>query len=314
LIGFAISFLIFGFSSEQLWLMYLSRIMGGFFSGAATSCALAAITDLSSPEDRTKAMGIAGMSIGLGFVVGPALGAFLSIPSLVLPFFVAALFALINALYVWRNIPETNAAIGQEQAHESGLRRLRSLHGPVKYLFLLSLLVTYTLASIESTLYYFTDQRFEMTPTSFGMMLLTVGLVGALIQGGVVRRFVKPGTETRTIQLGLLLCITGFLLLLTAHGYAAATIYLCIFGAGNALIRPCVLSLITQKSGLNTGLATGLNTSMDSLGRILGPLISGALFQWNSGAPYVAGAILCIVSLFALFRFVRTMEIQQLRS
>ncbi len=305
LLGFALSFVLFGISANNLLLMYISRILGGFFSGAATACALAAVTDLTAPESRTKAMGLAGMSIGMGFVIGPAVGASLSLLGHSIPFFTSAILAILNTLYVMKFVPETNTSKEIETTNIKKTSKWSALFGPAKYLFMLSFLVTYTLSSIESTLYYFSLVRFQITPFSFGMMLLAVGLVGALVQGGIVRRVVKPGKEILTAQIGLILCTIGFIALLYSTEYWNATVYLCIFGAGNALIRPCVLSLITQKSGISTGIATGLSSSMDSLGRILGPLISGALFHWYVNGPYLLGGILCLVSLLALYRFVR---------
>ncbi len=74
LLGFSVSFLIFGFADGNLWVMYVSRILGGLFSGAATACAVAYVADITTAENRTKGMGMVGMSIGLGFIFGPAIG------------------------------------------------------------------------------------------------------------------------------------------------------------------------------------------------------------------------------------------------
>ena len=89
------------------------------------------------------------------------------------------------------------------------------------------------------------------------MMFLASGIVGALIQGGVVRRLVKQGAEQFVIGIGLLLSAAGFFLLLYSSSVVTAAIYLSVFGAGNALIRPCVTSLITQRTKVGQGVATG---------------------------------------------------------
>jgi DHA1 family multidrug resistance protein-like MFS transporter len=86
ILGFSISFFIFGIAGDQLWLMYASRILGGFFSGAVTACAVAYVADITSEDNRTKGMGLVGMSIGLGFIFGPAVGGLLSVYGNSVPF------------------------------------------------------------------------------------------------------------------------------------------------------------------------------------------------------------------------------------
>lgn len=127
--------------------------------------------------------------------------------------------------------------------------------------------------------------------------------MGALVQGGVVRRLIKKGEEPKYIAIGLIISALGFFLLLAAHSLWWATMSLAIFGIGNSLIRPCVTSLITQKTTVGQGVASGLSSSMDSLGRIAGPLLGSFLFTIEMGLPYLFGGILCIAALLLLLRF-----------
>src|SRR5690606_40413456 len=94
-------------------------------------------------------------------------------------------------------------------------------------------------------------------------------------------------------------------MLLGAHSVVWATISLTVFGIGNALTRPCITSLITLKTKVGTGVASGLSTSMDSLGRIAGPVIGSALFTIMIGLPYFIAGILCLSALWLLYKFVR---------
>jgi MFS family permease len=95
----------------------------------------------------------------------------------------------------------------------------------------------------------------------------------------------------------------GFFLLLTANNWGMATVYLCIFGIGNSLIKPCVTSLITQKTTVGQGIASGLSSSMDSLGRIVGPLLGAALLGATSWLPFVVSGVLSIAALGLLAQF-----------
>jgi len=302
-LGFAVSFLVFGLSSGNLTLMYLSRILGGLFSGAVTSVIVAYVADITPPDQRTKGMGLVGMSIGLGFTFGPALGGLLSVISLETPFFASSAMAFITFILALTILKESLAPELRKKATEKRESRWAAFTGPLKYLYVLAFFVTFTLAGMEATLQFFGISRFGVTPLQVGMMFFVCGFVGALVQGGVVRRYIKKGDESKYIAIGLVLQAVGFFLLLGAHAFWWATISLAVFGIGNALIRPCVTSLITQKTTVGTGVASGLSSSMDSLGRILGPLLGSFLFTVQTGLPYLAGGIICIAALLLLWRF-----------
>jgi multidrug resistance protein len=300
LVGFAVSFLILGLAGDSLWLMYVSRILGGVFSGAATSCAVAYVADITTEDNRTKGMGLVGMSIGLGFIFGPAIGGLLAGFGLSIPFFVSAALSLITFLFAWKRLVESLPAESRGQRGQKRVSRWTAFSGPLKYLYVLSFFVTFTLAGMEATLQYFQMLRFNATPMDIGIMFLASGIVGAAIQGGVVRRLVKPGDEPKVIAIGLLLSSVGFFLILLSSNLLTASIYLTVFGAGNALIRPCVLSLITQKTKVGQGVATGLNSSMDSLGRIAGPLMGMGAFHLNVNMPFAIGGVLCLAAILLL--------------
>ncbi|WP_020615414.1 tetracycline resistance MFS efflux pump [Paenibacillus daejeonensis] len=304
ILGFAASFLIFGLGAHNLTMMYISRVLGGLFSGAVTSVIVAYVADVTTPEERTKGMGLVGMSIGLGFTIGPGVGGLLSQVSLETPFFAASGLALLTFFLAWSQLKESLAPERRRQATEARPSRWTAFQGSLRYLYLLALFVALSLAGLEATLQLFGMERFEVTPGQVGMMFFVCGLVGALVQGGVVRRYIRPGDEPKFIVAGLIFSASGFLLLLTSHSLWTATVYLSIFGIGNALIRPCVTSLITQKTTLGQGVASGLSSSMDSLGRIIGPLGGALLFGINLQLPYVVGGLLCLGALLLLVRFI----------
>ena len=306
LLGYAASFLLFGIGIEHLWMMYISRILGGLFSGAATACAVAYVADITTAENRTKGMGVVGMSIGLGFIFGPAIGGLLGEVSLQLPFFASSVLVVVTFLFAFLVLKESLPVEKRRKASSASsqkVSRWTAFQGSLKYLYILSFFVTFTLAGLEGTMQYFQMEKIGATPGDIGKMFLVSGIVGAVIQGGVIRKLVKPGTEQRVIVIGLLLSALGFVLILFSTNVWTAAAFLAVFGAGNALIRPCVTSLLTQKTTVDQGVTTGLNSSMDSLGRILGPLIGGALFTLNSSLPYIAGAILCLGAIYLVARF-----------
>lgn len=302
-LGFAASFVLFGLGSHSLILMYASRILGGLFSGAVTSVIVAYVADVTPPEERTKGMGLVGMSIGLGFTIGPGFGGLLSKLSLQAPFFAAAVLALLTFLLAMSRLQESLPVEKRRQRHDKAPSRWQAFSGSIRYLYVLAFFVAVTLAGLEATLQLFGMQRFDVTPAQVGMMFFVCGIVGALVQGGVVRRYIRQGSESKFIIAGLVLSAAGFFLLVTAHSLWSATIYLAVFGMGNALIRPCVTSLITQKTTVGQGVASGLSSSMDSLGRIVGPLVGVALFQFDLQLPYIVAGALSLAALLLLSGF-----------
>lgn len=301
-IGFSISFFLFGISDQNLWLMYASRILGGAFSGAATACSIAYIADITSEENRTKGMGLAGMSIGLGFIFGPAFGGLLSVFGTSIPFFAASLLSLGTLVFSWFVLKESHVPDPQltKKQKES---RWKAFAGSLKYLYVLSFLVSFTLSGLESTLQYFEMSKIGASSLEMGLMFAISGVAGAVIQGYVVRKKVKKGSESTAIQAGLIISGIGFLLILLSMNFWTAAFYVTVFGIGNALIRPCVTSLVTQKTTVGQGVASGLLSSMDSLGRILGPLVGTVLYHYHLNLPFLFGGILLLLSVTLVYRY-----------
>lgn len=302
-IGFSISFLIFGLAVDHIVWMYISRVLGGIFSGALTACAVAYIADITNDEDRTKGMGLVGMSIGLGFIFGPAVGGLLSVYGHAAPFFISSALSFGTFLLIIIFLKESLAVDQRTLKGSKRPSRWTAFHGMMKYLYTLGFIVSLTLAGLETVLMYFQREKFGATSFDFGMMLLISGVVGALVQGGFVRRRIKKGEEPRYIALGLILSAAGFFLLLLSENFFTASLYLSVFAVGNALLRPCVTSLITQKTKVGKGVATGLSSSMDSLGRIVGPLLGAAVYYIHLSLPFIFGGVICLAALMLLKRF-----------
>jgi DHA1 family multidrug resistance protein-like MFS transporter len=307
-LGFSISFLLFGISGDNLVLMYASRLLGGLFSGAVTACIVAYVADITTNEQRTKGMAVVGMSIGMGFTFGPLFGGLLSKVTDHTPFFAAAALSLLTFIAAWFKLKESLTPEKREEAaRRKRVSRWTAFQGPLKYLYSLAFFVTFSLAILEATLQLYGMERFDVTPLKVGYMFFFCGLIGALVQGGIVRRRVKKGQEGRYIAIGLLFSAAGFFLLLTADSWIMATVFLCVFGIGNALLRPCVTSLITQKTTVDQGTASGLSSSMDSLGRIIGPLLGSAMLGLAAWLPFVISGALSLAALVLLAQF-RTLD------
>ncbi|MCM3087815.1 Major Facilitator Superfamily protein [Bhargavaea ginsengi] len=303
LAGFSLSFFLFAAFTDSLALMYLSRVIGGLFSGALYTAVTGFVADLTDEENRNKYMGLLGMSIGLGFIFGPAIGGILGDIRLSLPFTASGILVLILLVYAMAVLkePERKGEAKKRAIVPEGASRLWGYR--VRYLFLMSFMVTFLLAGIEATFQLFQIHKIEITPKQIGYLFLFSGLVDAAIQGGVVRR-VKDGMETKVIMIAQIITAAGLVLLVFTGSLFWAGLSLCVFTAGNALARTVLVSLTTKESGGRYGTAAGMSYSMDNVGRIAGPLLFTWLFtQMPDGVYWISAALAVLsVALIVLYR------------
>ena len=302
LIGFSLSFFLFALFIENLPLLYASRVVGGIFSGALYTAVTGFVADMTDEENRNKYMGLLGMSIGLGFIFGPAIGGVLGNVSLQLPFLASGVLIVLLMIYAGIILKEP------ERRGEANKRALLPKGGAtlwqyrIRYLFLFSFMVTFLLAGLESTFQLFQISKIEITPLQLGYLFMASGFVDAAIQGGVVRR-VKNGTETKWIIGAQIVTALGLFLIPFSSSLFWAGFALSVFTAGNALSRTVLVSLTTKESGGKYGTAAGMTYSMDNMGRIIGPLLFTWIFTQEAGNMYYISAILAVLSIALIFAF-----------
>ncbi|MDP4085860.1 MAG: MFS transporter [Bacillota bacterium] len=294
--GLAISFFLMAIS-HKLWMLFVARIIGGVLSSANMPTTQAYVADITTPENRGKGMGVIGAAIGLGFVFGPAIGGIFSKNSLSLPFYIAGVSSVITLVLVFFLLRESSTE--EIRREHTGKRPsiLEAFHGSRSFLFLLQLFTSLSLSGLETTFAYFAAKRAGMDATHMGYIFMIMGLAGAFVQGGLMGMLTKKFGEGAVIQGGILVSAIGFALILLVNSFSTAAIYLTIFGIGNGVIRPSISSILTKSSSGGHGSATGFLSSFDSLGRIIGPPLGGALFSITIGLPYISGAIISILTL-----------------
>ncbi len=322
--GTALAYLLWMFAGSFA-LLVAARILGGIMAGNI-STASAAAADVSDAKNRAGGMAIVGMAIGLGFVLGPALGAtaYHLVDAMALwpagarwgwnPFSgaaaVAFALALFNVLWAFWRFPETLPPVSPEERRRRASERL--LHGlaPWRALARINLpgvrranlvyLATQTaFAAMEFTLVFLAAERFGFAPKDNAWMFVFVGLVIALVQGGFVRRRAAQIGEKRLMLLGIVLLVPGFAGLGLAG--SVGTLYLALFllATGSALFVPTLSALVSLYTPADRqGIAMGAFRSMGALSRAIGPLAGGLLY-WALGstAPYVIGAVFLALPL-----------------
>lgn len=298
LIGFTLSFVLFGLYIDNLPMLYTSRILGGLFSGACFSTTTSMVSDMTTHEERNKYMGLMGMMIGLGFIFGPAVGGLLSGISYQIPYFVTAAILTVIALFCLFTIKET---LNLSDSPENNTVNPKLLTPAIYLLLFSTFIVTFTMSGMESLSQLFEIEKINITATQMGMLFMIGGLINAGLQGGYLRK-VKHGQEKPVIITGQIITIIAFILLPFSMNLFYAGLCLVLLMSGNALVRTLLTSQLTKETSNNKmGKLTSISYSMDSLGRILGPLLFTALLSRNLDMPFYFGALTSIFGLILLF-------------
>ncbi len=312
LIGIGISYILFGLSNGHLWMLFAARLLAGFLSSASIGVAFAYIADVTSPRNRATGMGILGACFGLGFAFGPVLGGILGSINLALPAFVAAGMALANFAVSCFVLPESLTK--EKMAELGGRARVafpamvkRVVSDPAAPLFIITFVLTLGFTAIEQAFGFFLMARGIATPDTQqrrqAYLLGAVGLVGIILQGGLIGPLSRRFGEGNLIRAGLAVLTLGYVLLLGPREWGVGIFVATIFvGTGRSMIGPTATALISRKTNVEQGLIQSSSQGFDALARTVGPLLAGALFaSLGATAPYIFSAILTMIALSLTF-------------
>lgn len=314
LLGSGLDYLLLAFAPNLGW-FYLGRVVAGI-TGANITAATAYIADVSPPEKRAANFGLIGAAFGLGFIAGPALGGLLGNHDLRLPFLVAAGLTLANWLYGFFVLPESLAPENHRPFSWARANPVSSLFALRNHPLVLGLAVSFFLANLanfglHALWVLYTDHRYGWTPNQVGWSLAVVGIMAAIVQGGLARRIIPALGEVRSITIGYLVGAISF------AGYGLAPqgwmIYaILVFGSLGGIGAPAAQGLISHSVADNEqGAIQGALTSLGSVAGFTGPLISTSLFGYFIGpkAPFYlpgvgffTGALLLLASLLVALR------------
>lgn len=301
------------FFAGSFALLVLARVLGGLMAGNL-SVATAAVADVTEEKSRAKGMGMIGAAFGIGFILGPTLGGVLSLLRIdallpgvpgVNPFSGAALGAFLlsalNLVWVLRKLPETRRA--SEHSARRPMNPVR-LFAPsdipgVSRTNLVYFLFLVAFAGMEFTLTFLAHDRFGYTALENAIMFVYVGVILALVQGGVVRKVAPRFGEKRLALAGIALIIPALVLIGFAPGQGVLYAGLFLLATGSALATPSLTALVSLYTpNQRQGEALGTFRSLGSLARAVAPLIAASLYwRFGSALPYYACAALLLAPL-----------------
>ncbi len=307
----AMSYLMLGMATSIGWLI-AARALNGLMAGSIVTV-MAYATDISLPENRARTLGMMGAAIGIGFMLGPAIGGLLAgndehTADFMRPALLAAALALVALTLVATRLPESlgaeqRATHASERRHSQPFALLRARPG-LRWLVLAGLLVTFAQATLESIYAVWAMNRFGAGPRTIGFSLLALALVAVSMQGGFVRQLVPRFGEYRVAMAAIVSYAAGLAVVALGSSLGSAIGGLVLIGAGAGAFNPCGSALASRQAEAgNRGAVMGVYQAGASLARVLGPLSAGTIYsRWGHGAPYlVAGAVIlqaiwCIIA------------------
>ena len=314
LFGFGLDYLLLAWAPTITWL-FIARILSGI-TGASITTASAYIADISTPEKRAQNFGMIGAAFGLGFIIGPFIGGVLGQYGDRIPFLFAAGLTLVNWLYGMFILPESLPADKRRKFEWSKANPVGSLLHLKKYPAVAGLIISLTLIyigahAVQSTWSYYTMEKFKWNSAMVGYSLAFVGLMIAIVQGGLIRVVIPKLGQSKSLFTGLVMYTIGMVCFAfagsTAFMFASCFVY-CLGGIAGPALQGIISSHVPANE---QGELQGALTSLMSATSIVGPPLMTNLFSFFSqtggkvyfpGAPFIAGAIFFLISTIITFK------------
>lgn len=298
--------------STTILLLFISRALSGF--GAANlSVAQAYISDVTKPENRTKAFGILGAAFGLGFIFGPPIGGFVKENySLEMVGYVAASFSFINLIMAYFMLPESlkEKTYGRKLFPNpfgdviAGFKK--ELTGSLLFINFV-FIAAFSMMQITAALLW--EERYSLSEAEVGYMFSYIGVLAVIIQGGLIGWINRKFGERRLLILGNILMFGGLLLMPFVpieYFIPLELLAMAIIAFGNSFLTPTISTILSKNSSeADQGKILGTNQSVGSMARLVGPLAGSALYGVAYYLPYVAASIIMLLVAWLSWRMMQ---------
>ncbi len=313
LIMASLDYLLMAFAPSLSWL-FLGRVISGLTGASITVC-MASVADISDDSNRSNNYGLIGAALGLGFILGPALGGFLGKISPEMPFIVAAILNFLNFLFGLFILPETYSGIQRKKIQLKNLNPFSTLREIFKSEIIFTFAIVHFLFQLAGMTHpsiwsLYTQHRFNWTPEQVGISLTLVGVLIALAQGWFTRIIIPKWGEQKTLFYCSFGNFISFIL------YAIITegwmLYLVILFASLFFVaQPALQSLATKNiAPEEQGEFQGSLVALTSLAAIINPLFMTRIFSFFTdsqglylpGAPYLVAAFISLIAWLLLLK------------
>ncbi|GAV13529.1 MFS transporter [Paenibacillus sp. NAIST15-1] len=299
---FTVSQLLFGMA-EHMWMLYVSRLLGGMSAALMTPPMMAYVADITTEEKRGKGLGMLMASMTLGVVIGPGIGGMLAEYGIRVPFYAAAALAGLSTVVSLLFLPESlsveerMAARSNTKKKENLLRQMAaSAKAPYFMLLVLVFALTFGLQNFEAIFGLYVDVKYGFTPKDISLMITLGAIIGVICQAVLIERLLRTFGEKKILLTMFGLSAISMILLLFVSNYFLIFFVTMLFFVATSIVRPAINTLLSKMAGNEQGFVAGMNNAYMSLGNIIGPAIAGILFDIHVQIPYAFGAIVLFAS------------------
>jgi len=297
----AVGYLMLAFV-PNIWLAIAVRLFTGLGAGNV-STVQGYVADVTPPEKRAGRMGLIGAAFGAGFIAGPGLSGLLVQEDMgrlgyQLPIFAAcglALLATLGVVFFLKESLVRSATLPERTPFLGGVRDAAA-DPVISRVILVTLIYMAGFSGMESTFGLWTGARYDWGAREVAFAFMTVGIVSVICQTSMTGRLARRFGESRVLAAGCLLFGCGLMGQIFSPGAWFVTIAMIIGGVGMAMTMPNISAMISRASPPDRqGAMLGLNMAASSSGRILGPIVAGAMFSGlGHDWPLAVGAVLMI--------------------
>jgi len=293
-----------------IFIIFATRLFDGLTGGNIT-VAQSYISDVTTPENRAKGLGMIGAAFGLGFIFGPAMGGFLSQWGYQIPALFAASLSFMNLVLITVILPESLSAETREKLRHSektkfSLKILKeALDKPVVGPLLHSR-VYYSIAhGIFQTIFaLYAQKRLNLNAAQTGLVLGYVGILVVIVQVGFIGKLTKKYTENQLMRASTLILAISYVLWALVPNLILLMIVLIPISAASGILNTVLRSALTKAvSREEIGGILGLSSSLESMTSIVTPILGGFLVA--SIGTWAPGLFSALVSASLLWFIVR---------
>lgn len=297
LVGYGLTFIFLGMA-HHIWILILIRAISGILSSATLPTTMAYVSDIGNEKNRARDMGFVGAATGVGMIIGPGIGGILSNVSYAFPFYMAGILSLLIVPVAAIFLPESLQKSQRKNSHLTAPLSFEIIKDPLMIYYGINFAMLFVSAMFETNLAYLGAVRIGLDPHKMGIIFMVVAICSAVVQIGIIGKMVKRLGEEKIILIGIGISAFGMAgIALGAYLGSFVGVFAAIicYSIGSALVSPANASLVSQQEKISQGLSMGYYSSMGSLGRMIGPILGGALYEMNMYSSYVLGALSLIV-------------------
>jgi len=298
LIIFGLSEILFGFG-KTIDVLFISRILGGLSAAFIMPAVTAFIADITTEDNRPKALGYMSAAISTGFIIGPGIGGFLAEIGTRVPFYSAGILGLVAAVGSMILLREPERPIIPVTEDETeGKSSFRKLLMPMFFIaFAVIFISSFGLAAFESFFSLYVDHKFSFSPSDIAIAITGGAILGAIFQVVFFDPMMKALGEINLIRIMLLLsAVLVFAMTLVNSYWMIMAVTFTVF-IGFDLIRPAATTYLSRIAGNDQGFVGGMNSFFTSLANVFGPVIGGVLFDIDINYPYYFATVFILAGL-----------------